>query len=383
VLIVTGFLLAVVAHQLGSLYHGNPTGFVLFGHYFASSIHPPRGAIEDSPFGYDGQFFYLLARDPLLLHHTTLAAFRHPAGEAFRIQRVAYPLLSYVVALGQRGALPWAMVVLNVLVVAGVTLGFSYYCQARGWSAWWGLALGLLTGFVVGTLRDLSDPLAVASTLGGVLLWRQGRRWSAGLLLALAVLAREPMLLAVVAVAVDGVIDAWRTAERGPWLRAARRVVIERGPVVLIPVVAYLCWKLYATARLGASISSPSSAYLPPFVGVIDEVKHSLADPHRSDVGWELLYLAAMMAGIGLAGRLLWRARRGSVMVPLAAVLFGLSLLVVVFGDPWSYSRLSAPMFAVLLLGALELRDRPALLLCSAVALLGLVAPLAPWMAAG
>jgi hypothetical protein len=74
-----------------------------------------------------------------------------------------------------------------------------------------------------------------------------------------------------------------------------------------------------------------------------------------------------------------WRRRTAA---SIAALLFGLSLLVLVFGDPWSYTRLSAPMFAALLLCGLELRHRPALLLCAAAAGLALLAPFMPWFAA-
>ena len=81
-------------------YHGNPSGFVQFGHYFAPQTHPPDGAIVGSPIGYDGQFYWIQARDPLVLHPSTLADI-DAAGRGYNLQRVAYPALAALLAIGQ------------------------------------------------------------------------------------------------------------------------------------------------------------------------------------------------------------------------------------------------------------------------------------------
>jgi len=374
--LIVALLFGVVVGNRLSTYHGNPTGFVLFGSHFERVTHPPPGAVINSKYGYDGQFFYLQAKDPLLLHAATIAAFRR-SRQPFRMQRVAYPALSYLVAGGRRSAIPWAMLGVNVAVVLLVTLGFAIYALRRGWGGWWALAIGLLPGLLVGTLRDLSDPLACAAVVGGLMLWQRRHRWWAAVLLALAALAREPMILAVVAVAADTGLRAWQARDQDG---EGRRILKEAWPAVLVPVAVFVIWQAYAASRYGALLSSPGKAYLPPFVGVIDEVHHALRDPSLRNTLWDLAYLAVMMLGIVAALDLLRRKRSAPA---IAATLFGLGLLVLVFGDPWSYTRLSAPMFAVLLLGGLEQRRPLALAACAAAALLGLVVPFAPWLAAG
>ena len=355
-------------------YHGNPTGFVLFGQRFARYTHPPRGAVILSPYGYDGQFFYLQAKDPLVLDDSTVAGFRG-ANEAFRLQRMAYPALAYVLAAGQRGALPWSLLLLNASLVLLLTGAFAVFAQRRGWSGWWALSVGLAAGFLTGTLRDLSDPLAVASLLGGLMTWRAGRRRWAAALLTIAVLAREPMLLALVAVALEAAFGAWRArAERG----AARRILLEAAPVVVLPALAFLGWQAYVDARYGANVAGTSLAFLPPFQGVVDELRHAVHDPSARNTAWELAYLGVMGAAIAIAVAGAWRVTAEGV----AAALLGLTLLVLVFGDPWSYTRLSAPMFAALLLDSLERRRGWALAVCAAAAALTVVAPFAPWLKA-
>src|SRR6185436_5709324 len=80
-----------------------------------------------------------------------------------------------------------------------------------GMSGWWALAIGLSPGVVLAVLRDLSEPLAIAGLVSGLAAWRMRRPWVAGGALTAAVLAREAMALAVVAIAIEA---AWRRLAR-------------------------------------------------------------------------------------------------------------------------------------------------------------------------
>ncbi len=95
VAVVLGFLIAARL----STYHGNAAGFVLFGQRYVHYTHPPAGAPINSPDGYDGQFYWLQATDPLLLHHSTLADI-HNTAPGYHLQRPAYPALAYALAAG-------------------------------------------------------------------------------------------------------------------------------------------------------------------------------------------------------------------------------------------------------------------------------------------
>ena len=373
----------VVGHRLATSYHGNSSGFALFGSRFAVDTGPPHGAVIRSPYGYDGQFFYLEAKDPLLLRDATVAGFRR-AGQAFRMQRVAYPALAYVLALGQRRYLPEALVAVNLVAVLLLTAGFGWYARRRGWSGWWALVVGLMCGLLVGTLRDLSDPLAVAAMVGGLMLWERRRaRWAA-LLLSLAVLAREPMALAVAAVAADAAARWWRSRRElagvpGAAAASARAIAAETWPVIAAPAAAYVLWQVYVSLRYGGSVASPATAYKPPLVGVIAEFRHAFASVALRSTLWEVAYLALMVAGIAVALQL---ARRRVGVSTAAAALFACSLLVLEFGDPWSYTRLSAPMFATLLLAGLERGSRTAVAVCALASALTVVVPFSPWLGA-
>ena len=345
--------------------HGDPLVFVRFGADFARVIRPPRGASVLPGTGYDGQYFWALSQDPWLGHGQTLAAF---ADQGFRLQRIAYPALAWLLALGRPPAIGWSLLGLNVLVVLGATAGFSLYARARGWSAWWGAALGLLPGCSYAVLGDLSDALATTAMLGGLVAWRHARlRLSAGLL-TLACLAREPMTLAVVAVAVQATLDG------APGRCLVRRALsaVRMAPVAL-PAACFFAWQGYIHLRAGGSSAAPGTAFALPFAQFALEGGRALSAWRSADGMWELLYLGVMLAGI-IAG--LAQARRGATAPAVAAGLFALTLPVLVFGGAWSYTRLSAPMLACLLLVGLERRARGPLSICLVATGLGALVPL-------
>jgi hypothetical protein len=372
VLVVAVVLALAVGHSL-AVAGGNATGLVRFGSDYRRSTQPPAGAVVAAGAGYDGQYFWALARDPLLFHDGTVHDFR---GAGFRLQRVAYPALAFVLAAGQVDALPWCLLGVNVLAVLAITGALARYARRRGWSPWWALAVGLLPGVTVATIGDMSDALATSLMLGGLMLWRSRRPWAAATLLAAATVAREAMVLAVVAIGAEMALRAVTARRPRTVFGAGREVspgVQAAWPVMVVPAVVFAGWQIYLRIRFPGSLSAPASAYQAPFTALYLEARHALRSGPALGALWDLAYLSLMMAGIGASLRLSWRSPSA---YRIAALLFGLSLLVLTFGSDWSYTRLSAPMFAALLLAGLEAGDRTALIICSGVAALGLVGPL-------
>ncbi|HEX8977583.1 MAG TPA: hypothetical protein VF781_13825 [Solirubrobacteraceae bacterium] len=343
---------------------GNPTVFVHFGSQYVGATHPPRGAVIVRGSGYDGQYFWALARDPLLLHHRTAAQV-----PSFRLQRIVYPALAYVLAAGRADALPWTLLAINVMTVLGLTAAFARYARGRGESGWWGLAVGLLPGLQFATLADLSGVLAVALTLGGLMAWERERRWTASGLLATAALTREAMLLAVAAIAIEAIAQWW-PRRRAPG--ALRRSTQAVWPVLALPATAFLTWQAYLHLRQAPSALPPLSAFQWPVLSLMRQAGRLLAGGLTVSNLWDLAYLAAILAGIVAAVGLV---RRRLTAPAVAAVLFGLMMLILSFGSDWGYTRESAPLFATLLMGGLASRMRPAIAICVTVAALGVVIP--------
>ncbi len=158
-------------------------------HYLANGI------------GYDGQFFYYIAADPANARYY-LDTDQLPAD--YRYGRILYPMLARALAFGQVGRIPYTLILVNWLALAGGTLAVGAWLRRKGFSPWLALIYGLYVGLFVGLLRDLSEPLAYALVALGVYLFDYGGKhrviWSA-LAFALALLAREttavfPLVLA-------------------------------------------------------------------------------------------------------------------------------------------------------------------------------------------
>jgi hypothetical protein len=348
-------------------YGGNLTGFIQFGTTFAHATHPPSGALVSSPSGYDGQFFYVQALDPLLLHDSTVGALR-ASGEAFRMQRVGYPALAALLAGGRPGAIPFALLAVNVLLLITVAAAFAIYARRQGWSTLWALAIALMPGMLLATARDLSDPLALAGLVSGLLLWRGGRRWPAALALAVAVLTREVMMLAVVAVAAEACVRGYRArATRGAWRATASQV----WPVVVIPTTVFAAWQAYLMARYGGPIGGAPLSL--PLMNLVSELKGSFRGYAPTAV-WDLANVLLILAASGAA---ICSLRRRVTVLNTAACALAVGVLVPALGDVWSDARLSAPLFALLLIDGLHERNRDAVAIGTAAAAMTILIPFA------
>jgi hypothetical protein len=159
----------------------NPYSFILIG----KSFDPVHGVLEK---GYDGQFAYQIALDPV-------AAAKYLDVPAYRYQRIFYPLLSRIMALGIPSAIPWTLIGINILSIALGTLATEKILHQYGKNRWYSLAFGLFAGMLMSLRLDLTEPLAFALAQWGVLLFTRKRFGLSGVVLALAILTRELMIL--------------------------------------------------------------------------------------------------------------------------------------------------------------------------------------------
>jgi hypothetical protein len=367
-LLVVGLVLALAVGGRILANGGNVTGLIHFGSAFAGALHPPPGAIIDSASGYDGQFLYVQALDPLLLHNSTVHALA-AAGQPFRAQRLAYPALAFLLSAGQPGAIPYALLAVNLLVLLGLAAAFAAYAAPRDWSPWWAAALALMPGMLLASTLDLSDPLALSAMVAGMLLWRDGKRWPATVALVLAVLAREVMMLAVLAIAWETGLGAWR-ARGGSG--EGRRILARAWPVIAVPTGAFATWQIYIAARFGGPVGGAGLSA--PLWNLVTEVRSAFqAGPPLMAV-WDAAYVLLILAGSVAAFMLL---RRRVTLFSAAACCLALGVLVPTLGNPLSDTRLSAPLFSLLLIEGLQRRDRATVRIAAAAAAMSFLVPFA------
>lgn len=246
---------------------GNITKFVRAAAPFSDRNGVPRGLFVFPSNGYDGQFYYRLALDPANLHHE---AFGITLDSPFRLQRIGYPALAWLVSLGQRSWVPVALVVVNVLALSAIGLVGGMLARDCGRHALCGLLLAGYFGFFISVGCDLTEPAAAACLLGGVLAYRLGRPVLAGLLFAYGALTRETVMVVPLAIGLTRLVTVVR-----------RPVRPGAGDLAwCLPAIAFGGWQLILRAATGTFIllngfGSNSSAGL-PFGGFIDAMRLNL-----------------------------------------------------------------------------------------------------------
>lgn len=155
----------------------------------------------DGSEGYDGQFAYYIARDPL-------NGWQQCDVPAYRYQRILYPVLARLLALGRESLIPYTLLLLNLIALGmGTWLTERILIRYR-MSRWYAVTYGLYAGQLMSVRLDLNEPLAHALVQAAILAAERAR-WSernapdgsglawATLFFVLAALAKETTLVYV------------------------------------------------------------------------------------------------------------------------------------------------------------------------------------------
>lgn len=210
--------------------------------------------------GYDGQFFYYMALDPV-------GARPYIDTPSYRYTRILYPMLARGLALGQPGLVPYSLIFINWLAAGFGTFMLATWLDRRQLSPWYGLIYGLYPGILISVRYDLSEALAFSLAAAAVLLFdHQQLRWRlAGALVFGAVgLTRESAL----AIAIPFVLlELNRRAGRvNRYLRNLSSATVL-GSLSFGP---YVAWKIFLALWLHTlSGTADQAQFVPlPFLGL-------------------------------------------------------------------------------------------------------------------
>lgn len=262
---VAGMALLVVAVALmGSLIRDpSARGFIVMGHHFATKGHSSSvirylGVVRDrgDEIGYDGQFSYFLAVDPV-------HAGDYMDSPGYRYGRIGYPMLARLLALGQPGLIPYALLVLNWLALGLGTFCIATLLARARVSPWWALAYGLYPGLIFGVQRDLTEPVAYGLVALGVLLAgspRSKTRLASGAVFGLAALTRETTLVFGLLIGLTLLYQARKSAQAGLTVPAA---------LILLTVMPLALWRVFVAVWLGTSgVPAAARPVFWPFAGL-------------------------------------------------------------------------------------------------------------------
>jgi hypothetical protein len=355
---------------------GDPGAFIVPGQYWvAPALLPPNTFVYPGP-GYDGQFSFYLAQDPLL---TGKVASRYKVPSryvdfvAYRYQRILLPALGWLTSWGHPRLLEWTLPAINLFAVLGVGFLLAQFLAARGRSPWLALVYTVSLGVMVGVVNDLADPLAASLFVAGAIWWLEERPAAAIAALTACLLARELYLVPVATVVV---------------LELVRRR--RRGVAWLIPFAVYGAWQAYMRLALASPVV-PEEAARPsaiPLLGAARKIHAVLTSDYLGAANWEVLFvvlllLIALYFVVRSVG-VLDRARRSralpdrETLLPLIA-LASVATVPFLTKELWnyipSYARYSAPAAGMLVLLYALSRDRAARLLMLALMVLTLTNP--------
>ncbi len=266
--------------------------------------------------GYDGQFFYRLALDPGNLHRT---AYGIHLDTIFRLQRIGYPFLAWLLSLGHHRWVPVTLLVVNVLAMAVIGALGGAFARGAHRHALWGLLLAGYFGFVFSVARDLAEPTAAAFLLGGLLALRRGRPVPGAVLFACGSLTRETVLVPVAVLLLCRLV-AFVTGRARPGITDAAWVV---------PIAAFAAWQVAVHVVVGqypilTDATDNSAGPLVPLVHSVDTHLRSAASLNPDSLIWvvEMVVLTVFV----LAGLTALRSTTAPVFERLVFVAYLLEL---------------------------------------------------------
>lgn len=242
---------------------GEPSVFVYSGDAFVDRAIAPAELhyIRSNSVGYDGQFVYRLALDPVTRRQTDFGITLDLP--AYRQQRIALPAFAWLLARATPLTTLWSLLLINLLALIAAAYCGGLLAVRWGRNPLWGLLIAFAPGLVVGLSRGLTEPLSLALLLAGLLCWLDRRFLLAGVAFTVGILTRETVGVALVGLGLGLLAEQVRGRRWSP------RGSLSAYAALVVPVLALLGWQLVLRRWWGTLPAGASGNNLGfPFVGV-------------------------------------------------------------------------------------------------------------------
>lgn len=335
---------AWIALNVGGNYGGHISGLFYTGSRSALPAEIGGGhtyRVKDD-IGFDGQFYHLIAHDPLIRRGFASFVDNPP----LRWRRIGVPGLAALLAAGDDRAVDSIYVAIQLVFVLVGAFWLAQYAQSVHRDACWGLAFLLIPAVAVSLDRMTIDLALAALTIGLVRYSACDRpRWPIYPVLCAAPLVRETGMV---------LLGAWCVSS---FLRRDWRAAMF-GTGCAVPALA---WWTYVYRHTTAEGTPGLSRY--PFSGILDRTIQGVHAPIstlwlRAASVFEDLALAGIWLALVFSFYLAWKRRYG--LLEVAAMAFTAFAATLGKLDIWesayAYGRTMSPLLIVF--GLIALRDR-------------------------
>lgn len=334
---VTGAFVLFISLSRLAVNGGDPSAFILAGERYVvpSELHHD---LKLYPWGYDGLYFYRYAMAPFSADRP----YGRKVGDvgvrvdipSYRRGRAVYPLAAWILALGQPGAIPWTLILVNILAMTGLIHLTRKMADHFGWPAWTAFLPLTIGGLWMSLARDLAD--LPACTLLAWAWWEilRGRRGMFLLAATLLLLCREASAFHLVpAFAVLG----WQDLRHRRWVPLLGLAL----PWAVLAAWSAFLHHLYPVGQ-PALADRLAAHFTWPFAGMVEGMRQNVYLT-------KILALAWVLAVVGTGLWTMWSRRRHLPFTWMTVALPVNALLVTLYGLPiyidlWSFLRVLAPV---------------------------------------
>lgn len=332
--VVVGVLYIVLIGLVAATRHYSALDFVHLGTVWAN--HDPSGT-----WGYDGQFYYQLARSPL-------TAYQYMDNAPFREQHLLYPLVVGALSLGKAALVPWMLLFVNVVAVVLTVEIVARLLVKYGLSPWFSLAIGLYFGQASGTLFDTAEPFTYFLVcLGMWFVLEKGQLIPAALVMGLATLSREIAVLFPL-----GYVGFFFLSKK--WRPCALFLLLG-----FVPLLAWLAALRFIFGQTGVTFTQPFEHV--PFAGIFAHFQ-DMAGMRKFALLLLLLFLPTLAAWglivVDLLRRKFWNPMYFILLANLAMITL---LNHHSFDELISSGRIATGLVLAVLLYAMMTRNRAVL----------------------
>lgn len=211
-----------------------------------------KGMVIFDEGGYDGQFYYYVAMDPFL----EKGYFKN----AYRQQRILYPLMARLLAFGKENLLPYTFYIVNLAALAAGMYFFILILRQYSLSPMWSLFYGLSPPSIMTIQYDLPSPVSICLIIAAVYFYISRNIFLATVFMSFSFLAREDSIVVLLPLLV------WDYQCN----RRFKRIILLSS--CLIP---FFLWQLFVAVKLGDAPMATSAEVVSfiPFSGIIGYIK--------------------------------------------------------------------------------------------------------------